>query len=132
MYSPAETEEYSHSIGVLLLVRHVGAGQIAVTDRVDGLLTRAVEAELRRNALDTVGRVDVLDQRDLEAGGTALTGGDGRVGEEVFPDLFLVSRDRSKRKREERRTRNHRLPYLASTFSRLPIQLRYHRHSVAE
>ncbi len=31
--------------------------------------------------------VDVLDQGDLVAGRGALAGDDGRVGEEVFPDL---------------------------------------------
>lgn len=116
----------------LLLVRHVGAGEIAVANLVDGILPRAMEAELRGDALDTMRRVDVLDQRDLEASGAALAGGDGGVGEEVLPDLVLsvviLERDQG----GSGRTRNHRLPYLASTFSRLPIQLRYHRHSVAE
>lgn len=32
----------------------------------------------------------------------------------------------------ERRTLNHRFPYLASTFSLFAIQFLYHRHSVAE
>lgn len=40
-----------------------------------------------RNALNTVGRVDVLDQGDLVAGSGTLAGGDGGVGEEVLPDL---------------------------------------------
>jgi hypothetical protein len=39
------------------------------------------------DTLDTVGRVDVLDQCELVAGGTTLSGGDGAVGEEILPDL---------------------------------------------
>lgn len=34
-----------------------------------------------------MGRVDVLDQSELVAGGTSLTGDDGGVGEEELPDL---------------------------------------------
>jgi hypothetical protein len=34
-----------------------------------------------------VGRVDVLDQGELVAGSTSLTGDDGGVGEEELPDL---------------------------------------------
>lgn len=30
--------------------------------------------------------IDILDQRDLEASGTALAGDDGGIGEEVLPD----------------------------------------------
>lgn len=40
------------------------------------------------NTLNTVGRVDVLDQRDLVAGSTTLAGDDGGVGQEELPDLF--------------------------------------------
>lgn len=69
----------------------VGAGEGAVADVVDGSLASPVQAELRADALDTVRRVDVLDQGDLPAGGAALAGGDGRVGEEVLPDLEDVS-----------------------------------------
>lgn len=47
----------------------------------------AREIELRLKAVDAVRRVEVLDEGDLEAGGGALAGGDGRGGEEVFPDL---------------------------------------------
>jgi hypothetical protein len=47
----------------------------------------ALEVELGWHALDAVGRVDVLDQGDLVAGGAALAGDDGRVGEEELPDL---------------------------------------------
>ena len=39
------------------------------------------------DALDTVSRVDVLDQGDLVAGGTTLARGDGAVSKEVLPDL---------------------------------------------
>jgi hypothetical protein len=47
----------------------------------------ALQAELAVDTLNTVGRVDVLDQCQLVAGGTTLSGGDGAVGEEVLPDL---------------------------------------------
>ena len=33
--------------------------------------------------------VEVLDDDDLEAGGGALSGRDGRVGQEDFPDLSM-------------------------------------------
>lgn len=39
------------------------------------------------DTLNTVSRVDVLDESNLEAGGTTLAGDDGGVGKEVFPDL---------------------------------------------
>ncbi len=48
------------------------------------------QGELRLNTLDAVGRVDVLDQRELEACGRALAGDDGRVGKEVLPDLWWL------------------------------------------
>jgi hypothetical protein len=47
-----------------------------------------LQTELAVDALDTVGGVDVLDQCQLVAGGTTLSGGDGAVGEEVLPDLY--------------------------------------------
>lgn len=59
----------------------------AIADIRGGSLPSASETVLGVNAFNTVRRVNVLDQRELPAGGTALTGGDGRVGEEVFPDL---------------------------------------------
>ena len=62
-----------------------------MADAVDGGLARAREAKLRLHALDAVRRVDILDQRDLPAGGAALARDDGRVGEEVLPDLDDVS-----------------------------------------
>jgi hypothetical protein len=45
------------------------------------------ESMLGRDALDSVSRVDVLDESDLVAGGTTLAGDDGRVGKEELPDL---------------------------------------------
>lgn len=53
-------------------------------------LQSTVEAVLGVDALDTVGGVDVLDEGELEAGGTALAGSDGGVGQEVFPDLRVL------------------------------------------
>lgn len=99
---------------------------------------RAGKSELRWDTLDAVRGVDVLDQRDLEAGGGALAGDDGGVGEEEFPDLHgteSVQRERGigeKRKGSSVITRNQRFPYLASTLSLFAIQFRYHLHSVAE
>lgn len=46
------------------------------------------ERELGVKAIDAVGGVDVLDQRDLVTGGASLTGGDGGVGKEELPDLL--------------------------------------------
>ena len=54
---------------------------------LDTGLKRAAQTPLRRDALDAVRRVDILDERDLVAGGAALAGGDGAVGEEELPDL---------------------------------------------
>lgn len=52
----------------------------------------AEQSVLVVNTLDTVSRVDVLDESDLEAGGTTLAGDDGGVSKEVFPDLrFLLA-----------------------------------------
>lgn len=39
------------------------------------------------HAFDAVRGVDVFDEGDLVAGRGALAGDDGRVGEEVLPDL---------------------------------------------
>ena len=47
-----------------------------------------MQAKLRRDALDAVSGVDVLDQCDLVAGSGTLARDDGRIGEEVFPYLF--------------------------------------------
>lgn len=66
------------------------------TSHIPGLVTshatlrrrkRARNSELRLDTLDPVRGVDVLDQRDLVAGGGALAGDDGGVGEEELPDL---------------------------------------------
>ena len=46
-----------------------------------------MQVELRRNALHTVSRIDILDQSDLVASRTTLSRHDGRVGKEVLPDL---------------------------------------------
>lgn len=88
-----------------------------------------------------MGGVDVLDEGELPASGTTLAGGDGRGGQEVFPDLKSKSlvkcskgmiREESEIKENHEHTLNHLFPYLASTLSLLPIQLRYHLHRVAE
>jgi len=50
-----------------------------------------VQTELRRDAFDAVGGIDVLNEGDLVAGSGALAGDDGRVGEEEFPYLFLLA-----------------------------------------
>lgn len=55
------------------------------------VLEGAAEAVLRGDALDPVGRVEVLDNRDLVARGTALARDDGGVGKEELPDLRRVS-----------------------------------------
>jgi hypothetical protein len=50
-------------------------------------LESARETELGVDAIGTVSRVDVLDHGDLVASSRTLAGDDGRVSEEVFPDL---------------------------------------------
>jgi len=50
-------------------------------------LKRTMEAVLAVDALDTMGRVDVLDHSDLIASSAALAGDDGGIGQEEFPDL---------------------------------------------
>jgi hypothetical protein len=47
----------------------------------------AGETELALDTLDTVSRVDVLDQSDLIASCGSLAGDDRGVGEEEFPNL---------------------------------------------
>lgn len=101
-------------------------------------LQSARETVCARDTLDTVHRVDVLDQSDLVAGGGALAGDDGRVGKEELPDL-CCERGQSVQmhlatyqEKGRKLTRNHRMPYLAMTLSLLPIQLRYQRQMVAE
>lgn len=63
----------------------VGAGESPRT--IDGNLAGTVDAELRADTLNTVSGVDVLHEGDLPACGTALAGGDGGCGEEIFPNL---------------------------------------------
>lgn len=65
----------------------MSAGNNAGSDVGDGSFTGSSEAVLRVDALDTVGGVDVLNEGELPASGTALAGGNGRVGKEVLPDL---------------------------------------------
>lgn len=48
---------------------------------------------LSGDALDTVGGIDVLDECDLPAGSGSLTRDDGRVREEIFPDLRGLAGD---------------------------------------
>ena len=48
---------------------------------------RPSQTMLRRDTLDAVRRVDVLDQSDLVASCGTLAGDDGGVGEKVFPYL---------------------------------------------
>jgi len=59
----------------------------------NGSCESARKVELRFDTLNTVGRVDVLDESDLVAGCGTLSGDDGRVREEVLPDLSHVSLD---------------------------------------
>ena len=44
------------------------------------------QSKLTRDAFHSVGAIDVLDQRDLEAGRATLSRDDGGVCQEVFPD----------------------------------------------
>lgn len=74
-----------------LLLLDDGGQQLSTTNILDAGLAGASKAELGRNTLNAVSRVDVLDHGDLPAGSTSLTGSDGRVGKEVFPDLSNVS-----------------------------------------
>lgn len=64
-------------LGQESLTRSLGSGQ------------GALEAVLGLDAIDAVCGVEVLDDDDLEAGGGALSRGDGRVGQEDFPDLNM-------------------------------------------
>lgn len=64
----------------------LGDGESLLASSLGGSLS-ARKSILVMNALDAVGRVDVLDKGNLEAGGSALARGNGRVSEEVLPDL---------------------------------------------
>jgi hypothetical protein len=65
----------------------MGLGENAVAHVLNGGLAGALEAILGVNSLNTVGGVDVLDEGQLPAGSASLAGDDGRVGQEVLPDL---------------------------------------------
>lgn len=95
-----------------------------------------MEAKLRRDAVNAVDGVEVLDDEHLEAGGAALAGSDHRPGEEELPDLQCVSHSvihsGQHAERWELRTLYHLWPYLAVMGSALPTQLRYHLQIVAE
>lgn len=52
------------------------------------VLETTLETKLGLDAVHAVGRVDVLDEGDLEAGGGTLARGNGGVGQEEFPDLI--------------------------------------------
>ena len=47
----------------------------------------SVQTKLGWDPLNPVGRLDVLYQHNLVAGGSALARSDGRIGKEVLPDL---------------------------------------------
>lgn len=68
-----------------VLLDDVGTGKSAVGTG-NSSLAGTSEAVLGGNALDTVGRVDVLDEGKLPAGGTTLARSDGRGSQEVLPD----------------------------------------------
>lgn len=78
-----------NSLGSLLLTVD---GHVQPTRHVDHSAELAGrestgQTELGLDALHSVGGVDVLDQDDLVAGGSALAGSNGGVGKEEFPDL---------------------------------------------
>ena len=68
-----------------VLLDDVGLGEGTI-GTVDGGLAGTSETELGVDTLNTVGRVDVLDQGELPAGGTALARSDGGGSKEVLPD----------------------------------------------
>lgn len=70
-----------------VLLDDVGLREGAV-GALDGSLTGTGKTELGLDALNTVGRVDVLDKGELPAGGTTLAGGNGGSSKEVLPDLL--------------------------------------------
>lgn len=77
----------------ILLARDRGLGErgrVGVLPGLEvklGVVKSAREAKGGRNAFNTVGRVDVLNQGDLVAAGGTLARGDGGVTKEVLPDL---------------------------------------------
>lgn len=64
-------------------LQHVELGLVGLL----GLLESSSKGELSWDTLNTVSGVDVLDQGDLVAGGSTLTGDDGGVSKEELPDL---------------------------------------------
>ena len=68
--------------GLLLVCnsRNMGTRNITITNAVNTGLAGPGEADLTVDTFNTVGRVDVLDEGDLEASSTTLAGGDSRVG----------------------------------------------------
>lgn len=70
-----------------VLLDDVGLGEGAV-GTLDGGLTGTGKTELGLDTINTVGRVDVLDEGELPAGRTTLAGGDGGRSKEVLPDLW--------------------------------------------
>ena len=58
---------------------------------VNSSLASGSKTELGVDPLDTVGRVDVLDQGNLPACSATLTGSDRRGSQEVLPDLDRIS-----------------------------------------
>lgn len=71
----------------LLLGRNISTRDRTVANIVDGRLASASDTVLVVDALNPVSGVDVFDQGNLEAGSSSLSGGDGRVSQEVFPNL---------------------------------------------
>lgn len=90
MYSPTIRRRGSvEDIGNLLLC---GASSTSGKIRLDINLASSKSArktELRRNSLDTMSGVDVLDKGDLIACGRALTRDNSGVGQEELPDLHV-------------------------------------------
>lgn len=70
-----------------VLLNDVGLGEGAV-GTLDGGLAGTGKTKLGLDTINTVGRVDVLDEGELPAGGTTLAGGDGGRSKEVLPDLW--------------------------------------------
>ena len=60
---------------------------MALSDLLNAVVLGSLETELSGYALNPVSRVDILHQRDLEAGCATLTGDNSRVCKEIFPDL---------------------------------------------
>ena len=74
--------------------------------------------------------VEILVQSELEDRGRALSGDDGRVGEEEHPNTIPPEDGQFETHNREKRTNFS--PYFSTTFSRLLTQFKYHFHNVAE